>query len=101
MESIFLLIGVLLIFIGLIMPWIGPAFGLAMIWSVLLAVGLALAGAILVLATVDLVIIGERQVGVVVKKFSTKSLPAGRLVALNGEAGYQADTWPRLLVLAI
>ncbi len=39
-----------------------------------------------------LVVIGEREVGIVVKKFSTKSLPAGRLVALNGEAGYQADT---------
>jgi uncharacterized membrane protein YqiK len=43
-----------------------------------------------------LVIIGERQVGVVVKRFSFagKSLPAGQLVALNGEPGYQADTLP-------
>ncbi|MDX2141636.1 MAG: SPFH domain-containing protein [Chloroflexota bacterium] len=41
-----------------------------------------------------LVIIGERQVGIVVKRFSFagKSLPAGQLVALNGEPGYQADT---------
>jgi uncharacterized membrane protein YqiK len=39
-----------------------------------------------------LVVIGEREVGIVVKKFAAKSLPAGRLVALNGEAGYQADT---------
>src|SRR5688572_19265938 len=36
--------------------------------------------------------INERQVGVVVKKISSKRLPPGRLVALNGEAGYQADT---------
>lgn len=36
--------------------------------------------------------ISEREVGIVVKKFSRTSLPAGRLVALNGEAGYQADT---------
>jgi len=39
-----------------------------------------------------IVFISERQVGIVVKKFSTKNLPAGRLIALNGEAGYQADT---------
>lgn len=41
-----------------------------------------------------LVVIGEREVGVVVKKFavSGRGLPAGRLIALNGEAGYQADT---------
>ncbi len=36
--------------------------------------------------------INEREVGIVVKKFARKSLPAGRLVALHGEAGYQADT---------
>lgn len=41
-----------------------------------------------------LVVIGEREVGVVVKKFaiSGKGLPPGRLIALNGEAGLQADT---------
>jgi len=38
------------------------------------------------------VLIRERQVGVVVKKFGTRSLEPGRLLALNGEAGYQADT---------
>ena len=38
------------------------------------------------------VVIGERQVGVVVKKFSRRTLPVGRLVALDGEAGYQAET---------
>jgi len=38
-----------------------------------------------------LVIISEQEVGVVVKKFGGR-LPAGRLIALDGEAGYQADT---------
>jgi uncharacterized membrane protein YqiK len=41
-----------------------------------------------------LVVIGEQQVGIVVKKFSNKSLPAGRLIALDGEGGYQANTLP-------
>lgn len=45
-----------------------------------------------VIALTGLVIISERQVGVVIKRFSSKSLPPGRLIALNGEAGYQADT---------
>lgn len=36
--------------------------------------------------------IDENQVGVVIKKFATNKLPSGALVALNGEAGYQADT---------
>ncbi|QLE57842.1 SPFH domain-containing protein [Nostoc sp. TCL26-01] len=41
-----------------------------------------------------LVVIGEREVGIVVKKFavSGKGLPAGQLIALNNEAGLQADT---------
>lgn len=39
-----------------------------------------------------LIVIGEREVGIVTKKFSGKSLAAGRLIALNGEAGLQADT---------
>jgi uncharacterized membrane protein YqiK len=39
-----------------------------------------------------LVVIHEREVGIVVKKFSGRSLASGRQVALNGEAGYQADT---------
>jgi uncharacterized membrane protein YqiK len=44
--------------------------------------------------TLGLVIIGERQVGIVVKRFSRdgRKLAPGRLVALNGEAGLQADT---------
>jgi uncharacterized membrane protein YqiK len=38
------------------------------------------------------VLIRERQVGVVVKRFSSRSLAPGQFIALNGEAGYQADT---------
>jgi uncharacterized membrane protein YqiK len=36
--------------------------------------------------------IRELQVGILVKKFGARSLTPGRLIALNGEAGYQADT---------
>lgn len=43
----------------------------------------------LVLGTV---LIQERQVGIVVKRFGTRELAPGQLIALNGEAGYQADT---------
>ena len=38
------------------------------------------------------VLIRERQVGVVVKRFSSRSLEPGCLIALAGEAGLQADT---------
>ena len=38
------------------------------------------------------VLIKERQVGIVVKRFGGRALPPGRLIALNGEAGYQAAT---------
>ena len=37
------------------------------------------------------VLISERQVGVVIKRFAGRMLAPGRLVALDGEAGYQAD----------
>lgn len=52
------------------------------------------AGAVLASPLVGLVIIREDQVGVVIKKFALRSLPAGQFIALNGEAGYQADTLP-------
>ena len=48
--------------------------------------------ALLILLRFGFVLIRERQVGVVVKRFAGKSLPPGRLVALAGEAGFQADT---------
>lgn len=40
------------------------------------------------------VFIREQQVGVVIKKFGSGALPPGRLLALAGEPGYQADTLP-------
>ena len=40
------------------------------------------------------IFIRERQVGVVVKKFGSRSLLSGQLIALGGESGYQADTLP-------
>ena len=39
-----------------------------------------------------LVLIRERQVGIVVKRFASKSLAPGQLFALAGEAGLQVDT---------
>ncbi len=43
-------------------------------------------------ALLGLVEIKENQVGIVVKKFATRPLPPGHLIALNGEVGYQAQT---------
>jgi uncharacterized membrane protein YqiK len=61
---------------------------------VVIAVVAVILIAVLPGALVGLVIVNERQVGVVIKRFAVgkKSLPDGRLVALNGEPGYQADT---------
>src|SRR5262245_59388087 len=39
-----------------------------------------------------LVVVREQEVGIVAKRFARRSLSPGRLVALNGEAGIQADT---------
>jgi uncharacterized membrane protein YqiK len=47
---------------------------------------------ILVPMALGAVMISERQVGIVVKRFGSRGLNPGRLVALNGESGYQADT---------
>ena len=60
--------------------------------SVLLALIALLLLLVAVSLGLGLVVIGERQVGVVVKKFSSKSLAPGKLIALEREAGYQADT---------
>jgi len=59
---------------------------------VIAAIGLFLF--VLPSVTLGLVVIGERQVGVVIKRFarSSQKLPPGQLVALSGEPGYQADT---------
>lgn len=41
---------------------------------------------------VGLISVGESEVGIITKKFSNKNLSPGKLTALNGEAGLQADT---------
>ena len=38
------------------------------------------------------VFIRERDVGIVIKRFGMKNLKPGQIIALRGEAGYQADT---------
>ncbi len=43
---------------------------------------------------VGLIVVGDREVGIILKKFSTRSLSPNHLVALDGEAGLQADTLP-------
>ena len=90
METLLLILGIALTVFG------GGAVVYGWINSSLLALfggaGVGLVGALFIGAGLSLVMIGEREVGIVVKKFSTRSLGAGRLVALNGEAGYQADT---------
>jgi hypothetical protein len=51
-----------------------------------------------VLAVCGVIIVPDDSVGVMTKKFvlvgKNRRLPAGRIIALNGEAGYQADTLP-------
>jgi uncharacterized membrane protein YqiK len=53
---------------------------------------LALTAMLAWVITSGFVLIRERQVGIVVKRFAGKSLQPGRLIALAGEAGFQADT---------
>lgn len=38
--------------------------------------------------------IREREVGIVVKRWGLRNLPPGQIIALNGEAGIQADVLP-------
>ncbi|MEN3113534.1 SPFH domain-containing protein [Uliginosibacterium paludis] len=51
------------------------------------------------------IIVPDDSLGVVTKKFvlfgARKSLPDGRIIALDGEAGYQADTLPPGLHIAL
>lgn len=56
--------------------------------SLFILVTLMMAGPLLL----GTVLISERQVGIVVKRFGARALEPGRLLALAGEAGYQADT---------
>jgi uncharacterized membrane protein YqiK len=62
--------------------------------SPLLVVPVLILIALLIVVPIALgaVMISERQVGIVVKRFGSSGLAPGRLIALEGEAGYQADT---------
>jgi uncharacterized membrane protein YqiK len=53
---------------------------------------LLILAAILFIVYLGGVLIQEREVGIVIKRFGGISLEPGRLIALGGEAGYQADT---------
>ena len=59
-------------------------------------IGVGILGLLILISLVPFlmgaVLIRERQVGIVVKKFGGGDLQPGRLIALDGEAGYQADT---------
>src|SRR5436190_8215584 len=60
---------------------------------VLTVVGIVvLALLIVVPLALGAVLIRERQVGIVVKRFGGRGLEPGHFIALGGEAGYQADT---------
>jgi uncharacterized membrane protein YqiK len=57
--------------------------------DLLLAAFAAVSLAVLALVVASTWIIGENESGLVIKKFG-RPLPSGRLIALDGEAGYQA-----------
>lgn len=60
--------------------------------SLVVTAGIVLVLLLLVPWLLGVVVIREMQVGIVVKKFASHHLSPGRLVALGGEAGYQAET---------
>lgn len=60
--------------------------------ELLLIAAIPLVAAVVVILGFGMVLIRENEVGIVVKRFASRSLPPGRLIALDGEAGYQADT---------
>jgi len=70
-------------------------------WRVIVAVAAALLVLLLyrrILWLFGVILVPDDSIGVVTKKFvifgSRKRLPPGCIIALNGEAGYQADTLP-------
>ncbi len=68
------------------------ALWLALDWlerGLLLLFGLGLAPFL-----IGIILIRENEVGIVIKRFARRSLPAGHFIALHDEAGYQADTLP-------
>ncbi len=63
-----------------------------LLFSLIIGAVILFGGGLFLMTILGVVVINERQVGVVVKKFAARALPPGQLVALHGEAGYQADT---------
>src|SRR6185312_15054377 len=51
-----------------------------------------------ILWLLGVVVVPDNRIGITTKKFALfgphRALPDGRIIALNGEAGYQADTLP-------
>lgn len=60
--------------------------------TLMIIAAIFLLGGLFLTMILGIVVINERQVGIVVKKFSGRGLPPGQLIALHGESGYQADT---------
>lgn len=63
-----------------------------LLFSLIIGAVILFGGGLFLMIILGVVVINERQVGVVVKKFAARALAPGQLVALHGEAGYQADT---------
>lgn len=56
-------------------------------------IGISVVVALIILyVLIGPVMIGSNQIAIVEKRFSSKSLKNGEFIALNGEAGFQADT---------
>ena len=68
------------------------ALTVAVFYTILGVLGGVLILVLLAKSLLGIVVIGELEVGIVAKKFARTSLGAGRLIALEGEAGLQADT---------
>jgi uncharacterized membrane protein YqiK len=66
-------------------------FGAVSLW-VMLPVAIIVLGLLFTPVVLGAVLIQERQVGIVVKRYGSRGLAPGQLVALEGEAGYQAET---------
>lgn len=65
--------------------------GFSAVWWLIPIIAM-LIGYKFVLRVFGIVVIPEDQIGVVTKKWGMKTLPDGKIIALNGEAGIQADT---------
>lgn len=69
-----------------------PDIGWALRFRWVVPLIIAVLGFRYVLRIFCVVVIAEDKMGIVTTKWGMKTLPGGALVALNGEAGIQADT---------